>query len=118
MLVIEDNKDTLSTIAQLLRFEKYEVATAMDGPTGLEMAKRFQPDVVLLDIGLPGMDGYQIAKELRKRASKQPFIAAITGYATESDKERAREAGIDVHLAKPADPSAILDLLEDLKKKR
>jgi two-component system OmpR family response regulator len=109
VLLVEDNNDTLATMAAVLRFERYEVVTATDGRVALEMAKLEPPDVVLLDIGLPGMDGYKVAQALRDLASgRRLYIAA---------KQRAADAGIDAHLTKPAPPSAIIDLLQSLRSK-
>jgi CheY-like chemotaxis protein len=120
VLVVEDNKDTLATLAAVLRYERYDVMTARDGAVALEMAKRFPPDVALLDIGLPGMDGYEVARALRRlRPEPQTlYIAAVTGYGKPEDKQRATEAGIDVHLTKPADPRDIIQLLKGVESKR
>lgn len=113
---MEDNKDTLATIAAVLRYEQYEVMTAGDGRVALEMAKLEPPDVVLLDIGLPGMDGYEVARALRQQATgRKLYIAAITGYGSEGDKKRAAASGIDVHLTKPAHPFSIIKVLEDFE---
>lgn len=116
VLLVEDNKDTLASLAAALRFEKYDVVTAPDGHVALEMAKLYPPDVVLLDIGLPGMDGYEVAKELRKQKPTL-YIAAVTGYGAPADKQRAANAGFDAHLCKPAHPVSIIKLLEDFESK-
>jgi CheY-like chemotaxis protein len=119
VLLVEDNQDTLATLAAVLRYEQYEVMTAPDGQVALEMARLEPPDVVLLDIGLPGMDGYQVAQALRELAPGRRFyIAAVTGYGKPEDKKRAAEAGFDAHLSKPAHPSAIIRLLEELQARR
>lgn len=118
VLLVEDNKDTLATTAAVLRFEKYDVVTAPDGRIALEMAKLYPPDVVLLDIGLPGMDGYELAQALRRQKSGALYIAAVTGYGRAEDKLRAAESGIDAHLTKPANPTAIIQLLKDIAAKR
>lgn len=120
VLIVEDNRDTLISLAALLRYEKFDVMTAPNGPVALEMAKSFPPDAALLDIGLPGMDGYQVAKALRRQRSdpKTLFIAAVTGYGNDEDKQRALEAGIDAHMAKPASPAAIVELLREVESKR
>jgi CheY-like chemotaxis protein len=118
VLLVEDNKDTLATIAAVLRFEEYEVLTAGDGYMALELAKIEPPDVALLDIGLPGMDGYELARALRALlAGRKLFIAAISGYGTPDDKKRAAEAGIDAHLTKPAHPFNIIKMLQDFQSK-
>jgi CheY-like chemotaxis protein len=116
VLLVEDNKDTLASLAAVLRYEQYDVITAADGYVALEMAKLYPPDVVLLDIGLPGMDGYEVAKELRKQKPNL-YIAAVTGYGTPADKQRATEAGFDAHLTKPAHPVSIIKLLDDFASK-
>ena len=114
VLLVEDNKDTLATMAAVLRYEEYEVMTAPDGHVALEMAKLEPPDVVLLDIGLPGMDGYKLAVALREQMrDRKVYIAAVTGYGMPADKERAAAAGIQAHLTKPSPPSAVIKLLEE-----
>lgn len=116
VLLVEDHKDTLASLAAVLRYEQYDVMTAPDGPMALEMAKLYPPDVVLLDIGLPGMDGYEVARALRKQdPGRTLYIAAVTGYGKPEDKERALQAGIDTHLTKPAHPFTIIKLLDDLE---
>jgi two-component system OmpR family response regulator len=116
VLLVEDHGDTLATTAAMLRFAKYEVMTAPNGAIALEMAKAMPPDVVLLDIGLPGMDGYRVARALREQhRGRKLYIAAVTGYGTAADKQRAAEAGIDAHLTKPAHPAAIVQLLEKVQ---
>lgn len=116
VLLVEDNKDTLASLAALLRFEKYDVLTAPEAFLALEMASVHPPDVVLLDIGLPGMDGYKLAELLRKQAPGRRFyIAAITGYGTPGDKQRAAESGIDAHLTKPAHPAEVVKILEQFQ---
>jgi CheY-like chemotaxis protein len=88
------------------------VRTAHDGPAALGEAEAFRPEVVLLDIGLPRMDGYEVARRLRQHEGlKQAFVVALTGYGQDEDRRRAREAGFDVHLVKPADPEAVLQLV-------
>lgn len=116
VMLVEDNEDTIATLAAVLRYEQYEVMTAPDGHIALEMAKLQPPDVVLLDIGLPGMDGYELAQALRKQdPGRTLYIAAVTGYGKAEDKERAVRAGIDAHLTKPAHPFTIIKLLDDFE---
>ena len=116
VLLVEDNKDTIATLAAVLRYEQYDVMTAHDGQIALEMAKLQPPDVVLLDIGLPGMDGYELAQALRKQDPERTlYIAAVTGYGKAEDKERAVRAGIDAHVTKPAHPLTIIKLLDDFE---
>ncbi len=112
VLVVEDNVDTAESMAILLRLKGHEVLVAYDGPAALEKARSFHPDVVLLDIGLPGLDGYQVAARLRKRRrTANVLLVALTGYGQEEDQARAIEAGFDHHLTKPVDPSVIYDLI-------
>jgi two-component system, chemotaxis family, CheB/CheR fusion protein len=112
VLVVDDNVDTAESLALLLRLKGHEVEVAYDGPTALDAATAFHPEVVLLDIGLPGLDGYQVARRLRRRGrSPGVLLVAMTGYGQEEDQRRAREAGFDHHLVKPVDPQAIYDLL-------
>jgi len=118
VLLVEDDRDTLATLASVLRYMRYDLLTASNGPLALGLAQAHPPDVVLLDIGLPGMDGYQVAQALRQQAKgRNLYIAAITGRCTASDKKRASDAGIDVHVAKPADPSAVVEVLENFREK-
>lgn len=116
VLLVEDNKDTLATMAAVLRFESYDIVTATDAVAGLEIAKVYQPEVVLLDIGLPGLNGYELAQALRKQnPNRKLHIAAVTAYNSPEDKTRAAAAGIDTHLPKPAKPDTILRLLAFLR---
>lgn len=112
ILVVDDNPDTADSLALLLRLRGYEVEVAYDGPAALETAASFRPQVVLLDIGLPGLDGYQVAERLRQeRRLGRVRLVALTGYGREEDQLRAREAGFDHHLTKPVDPQVIHDLV-------
>jgi CheY-like chemotaxis protein len=88
------------------------VRVASDGPSAVAVAKDFQPDVALLDIGLPGMDGYQVARALRADAgTRRAQLIAVTGWGQEEDRRRARQNGFDAHLTKPADPDLIRHLV-------
>ena len=112
ILVVDDNVDTAESLALLLRLRGHEVETAHDGPAALKMAGSFHPEVVLLDIGLPGLDGYQVAGRLRRRRrTSKALLVALTGYGQEEDQRLAREAGFDFHLTKPVDPAIIYELL-------
>lgn len=109
VLLVDDSEDILELVSTLLRFEGYEVLEARDGPSALQVAPSFRPDVAVLDIGLPAMDGYDLAQHLREELGEStPKLIAMTGYGQESDRERARQAGFAVHLVKPVDPSALL----------
>jgi two-component system CheB/CheR fusion protein len=112
ILLIDDNVDANESMAALLKLLDYDVRTAKDGESGLEVAVEFEPHLVLSDIGLPGMDGYQLAPALRKAAgSRKLILAATTGYGLASDRLRSQEAGFDYHLVKPLDADALLDFI-------
>jgi PAS domain S-box-containing protein len=112
VLVVDDNRDSAESIALLAEIWGHEVLTAHDGPSALETAAAHRPDVVLLDIGLPGMDGYEVARRLREgRGEGEMVLIAMTGYGMEEDRRRSREAGFDHHLVKPVDPEALRSLL-------
>jgi CheY-like chemotaxis protein len=102
VLVVDDDPDTVTSLGMLLRHWGHEVITAGDGPSALEAARRSCPDVVLLDIRLPGMDGYEVARQLRRQGFGQRLIA-LTGFGREVDRQRAWAAGFDYHLVKPYD---------------
>jgi CheY-like chemotaxis protein len=106
ILIVEDNDDVREGLRLRLAIAGHEVHAATTGPEAIEVARRVQPDVVLLDIGLPGMDGYQVAQELHERGHA-PKIVAITGYGQPEDVERMRQAGIQHHLIKPVDAAEL-----------
>ena len=114
ILVVDDNVDAARSLARLLtRVYGQEVRVAHDGPEALAVAGEFRPEVVLLDIGLPGMDGNEVARRLRGRPEfEKTLIVALTGWGQEEDVARSREAGFDHHLVKPANPDAIRELLD------
>lgn len=102
VLIIEDNTDAADSLREVLEFEEYEVAVAYDGPTGIVKAREFQPTVILCDIGLPGMNGYQVARALRAEPTLEGVhLIALTGYALPEDIQRAQDAGFHGHMAKP-----------------
>ncbi len=112
VLVVEDNVDAAQSLALLLKLSGHEMAVAHDGPAALTVAAGFQPHVVFLDIGLPGMDGYEVARQLRKHPGLEDvLLVALTGYGSQEDRHRSQDAGIDYHLIKPADPLALQKLL-------
>jgi PAS domain S-box-containing protein len=115
ILIIEDHRDAAESLQILLQLFGHEVDIALDGPSGLAAVRRFRPDVVLCDIGLPGgMDGYAVARELRADPGLAGLrLFALTGYGQEEDQARAREAGFDLHLTKPVDPAALRRLLAE-----
>jgi len=118
IMVIDDNKDAAESMSMLFELWGHEVKCAYDGRTALEAAAQYCPDAVFLDIGLPGMDGYEIAERLREQPqSAQTVLVAITGYGQDEDRRRSREAGIDHHLVKPVAPETLQKLLESLQRR-
>jgi signal transduction histidine kinase len=116
LLVVDDNKDAAITLAMLLRLRGHEVRIAHNGAKALEIATDYKPEVIFLDIGMPGMDGYDVARNMRSRPGlENVFLVALTGWGQQSDRLRATEAGFDRHLTKPADPIAIEGMLADFK---
>lgn len=114
VLVVDDNRDTAKLTSMLLQIEGYDVKTAHDGREAIAAARLFNPEVVLLDIGLPGMNGYQVAAELRRDpAFEDTLIVAISGYGEEQAVERSRQAGFDDHLLKPVDIDELIQLLTE-----
>ena len=112
VLVVEDDPDTAVSLEMLLRLYAYDVQVARDGAIALRAVLDGQPDVVLLDIGLPKLDGWQLAKEIRCHTGmKRPFLIAISGYGMQADQMRSREAGIDLHLVKPVEPEMLQQIL-------
>ena len=111
VLIVDDNKDTLRLLSRLLVRRGHEVSTAADGLAAVQIAQDFHPEVLLLDIGLPGLDGYSLARHLRANGFADALMIAISGYAQESDRRLAEEAGFDHHFAKPVDFDALSALL-------
>jgi PAS domain S-box-containing protein len=112
ILIIEDNIDAARGLCEFLRLRKHEVEVAHDGPGGLEKARRFKPEVVFCDIGLPGMDGYQVAKAFRADARlRDAYLVALTGFALPDDRAKARASGFDQHIAKPPALAKLREIL-------
>jgi PAS domain S-box-containing protein len=112
VLIVDDNVDTARGMARLLKLTGHDVATAHDGHEALAVAREFGPEFVLLDIGLPGMNGYEVASQLRLEAfGRDALIVAVSGYGQEEDRRRSKEAGFDHHLIKPIDHDSLLALL-------
>ena len=116
VMVVDDNSDAAETLATVLRLQGCEVQTAPDGPAALQLARTFPAQVYILDIGLPDMDGYELARRLRAAAGLAPatFIA-LTGYGQDRDRELSRAAGFDLHLVKPVDAQALQRVLGGLR---
>jgi CheY-like chemotaxis protein len=116
VLVVEDNEDAAASLGMLLRLYGCEVELAFDGPSACRAVQASPPDVVLLDIGLPKMNGWVVAKQIREQSvGKRPLLVAITGYGMEADRLRSEEAGIDLHLLKPVDPEQLKNLLDQFQ---
>jgi PAS domain S-box-containing protein len=111
VLVVDDNEDAAETLAEMVRVLGHEAEVAYDGRTALRRALEYRPDVVLCDIGLPGMDGYEVAHELRAARGRDVRLVAISGYAQPEDVTHAAQAGFDEHVAKPCAPAQIEQLL-------
>jgi CheY-like chemotaxis protein len=109
---VDDNVDAADSLAMLLRLKGYEVHVAHNGPEALQLCADLQPAAVVLDIGLPGMSGYEVAAEIHRGPAAPPFLVALTGYGQQSDVDRAAAAGFDVHLVKPVDIAALLATLD------
>ena len=112
VLLVEDHCDAAGGLAKLLRMSGYLVMTAGDGTTAIDLARTERPDAILLDIGLPGMDGYQVAERLRNdEGSENILFVAISSYVQDHDRRRSRAAGFDHHLVKPVDMERLLNIL-------
>jgi CheY-like chemotaxis protein len=112
ILVVDDNHDAASTLEMLLQSEGHETFTAHDGAAALEAAAAVRPDVVLLDLGLPGLSGYEVCRRVREQPwGRDIVLIALTGWGQEQDRNRSLEAGFDSHLVKPVDYAALSSLL-------
>ncbi len=115
ILVVEDNPDAAATMRDFLELSGHEVELAASGADGVEAARQFHPEVVLCDIGLPGMSGFEVAAELRRDPStRSAKLIAVTGYGRDEDRRKSKEAGFDMHLTKPVDPVQLRDLLQEV----
>jgi CheY-like chemotaxis protein len=112
VLLVEDYSDSATTLAILLRHYGHEVVVVGDGPAALEAAQATVPDVVLLDIGLPTMNGHEVARRLTASAASKPFLIALTGFGGKDEERRCAEAGFDLHLLKPVDPQRLRFILQ------
>ena len=112
VVVVEDAEDMAQSLKILLELWGHDVWVVHDGPAALVAYRTYQPDVILLDIGLPGMNGYDVARQLRReQGEKRPFIMALTGYGQDEDKRQSQEAGFDYHMTKPVEPNKLQTLL-------
>jgi CheY-like chemotaxis protein len=112
VVIVDDNQDAARTMAMLVEKLGGSARTAYDAESGISAVRAFRPDIVLLDIGMPGMDGYEACRRIRQQPSERPVIVvAVTGWGQDQDKQRALDAGFDAHLTKPVDPAALAQLL-------
>ena len=112
VLVVDDNQDAADSLAMLLGVRGEDVRIAYDGAKALEVEREFKPHVVLLDIGLPALSGYDVAERIREKRGNKVLIVAITGWGQEKDLRRAEDAGIDHHFTKPVDFEALVALIQ------
>jgi CheY-like chemotaxis protein len=116
VLVVDDNRDAAESMQMLLQIAGHEAIVAPDGHAALRLGAEFAPDVVVLDIGMPGMDGYETCRVLRKEPWGRRVIAvALTGWGQDTDRRASKEAGFDGHLVKPAGPDELMTLLVSLR---
>lgn len=119
ILVVDDNQDSALSMAMMLSIMGHETRTAHDGESAVSSAESFLPDVVLLDIGLPKLNGYEVAQRIRENVWGQSmFLIAVTGWGQDEDRARSSEVGLNVHMVKPVEPSALERLLSDLHAKQ
>ena len=119
ILVVDDLAASAETLMTLLEMEGFEVRIASEGVQALAIAQAFQPDVVLLDIGLPGMNGFEVANRLRSDpASRDALLIALTGYGEAESRQRSAQAGFDFHMVKPADVNLLLAMIADPQRVR
>jgi CheY-like chemotaxis protein len=119
VLVVDDNVDAADALSKLLRMSGHDARTAYDGPSAVQIALEFVPRVVLLDIGLPGFDGYEVARRLRDESTLHDLvIIAVTGYGSEQDSKDCVSAGIDYHMVKPVEYDHVRKILEPATRHR
>jgi CheY-like chemotaxis protein len=112
VLVVDDCPDTTATMAVLFRYWGHDVRIAHDGADALRVAAGYRPDVVLVDLAMPGMDGFELARRLRGEGRSRALLVSLSGYGQEQDCQHSREAGCDAHLIKPVDPELLRHLLD------
>ena len=117
ILVADDNRDEADSLQRILALYGHEVRVAYDGASALMLGEQFRPRVAILDIGMPGTNGYDVARALRTRQGEAVTLVALTGWGQEADRRRAAEAGFDHHLVKPVEPQTLNALLADLARK-
>jgi CheY-like chemotaxis protein len=116
ILVVDDNQDAAMSLAMMLKLMGNEAKTAHDGQEALEVAAAYRPDLILLDIGMPIMNGYEAARQIRQQPwAKNIVLAALTGWGQDEDRRKSQEAGFDFHITKPIEPAALEKLLSRLQ---
>jgi CheY-like chemotaxis protein len=116
ILVVDDNVDAAESLAMLLRLEGHEVATAHDGGEAVATTATFKPDIILLDLGMPELDGYSAARLIRQQpGGAEILLIALTGWGQDDDRRRTEAAGFDAHVVKPVDPSGLSRTLAELR---
>ena len=116
ILVVDDNADSALSLAMMLSIMGHDTRTAHDGETAVTTAESFLPEVVLLDIGLPKLNGYEVAQRIRTSSwGSSMFLIAVTGWGQDEDRQRSAEVGLNVHMVKPVEPSALQKLLAGLR---
>jgi CheY-like chemotaxis protein len=111
VLIVDDNVDAAESLATILRGMGHEAHVAHEGRSGLALAQTVRPDLVLLDIAMPGMSGYEVARQLRQNLGSSVRLVAVTGFGQDQDRAQSLSAGIDQHLVKPLDPAFLKSLL-------
>jgi CheY-like chemotaxis protein len=114
VLVADDNRDSADSLQRVLVLYGHEVRVAYDGASALRIGAEFRPRVAVLDIAMPGTDGYDVARAIRRQHGREVTLVALTGWGQEADRRRAMESGFDHHLVKPVDPGALNQLLAQL----
>lgn len=116
ILVVDDNPDSALSLAMMLSIMGHDTRTAHDGESAVATAESFLPEVVLLDIGLPKLNGYEVAQRIRRSTwGASMFLIAVTGWGQDEDRQRSSEVGLNVHMVKPVEPSALQKLLAELR---
>jgi CheY-like chemotaxis protein len=117
VLVVDDNRDAADSLALLLQLKGHEVRVALSGAEALRVARTYTPDAVFLDLGMPGMDGYQVARRLRQQPGMAGVVlAALTGWGQPEDRQRSSQAGFDYHFVKPPEQNALDDVFTRLER--
>jgi CheY-like chemotaxis protein len=115
ILIVEDNRDSADSLKTLLEALRYDAHVVYDGETGVQSSATLRPDVIVMDIGLPGISGYEAARQIRARnPDGRPTIVALTGWGQHADRQQSAQAGIDHHLVKPLDLAALKQILDSL----